>query len=482
MKFFNKILSWSAFTCACVAVLPAPWFFGAWEMWWFWVFAAFLFLSVFFFGLMTLTRPSLSHSPHNADVYDPEARTNARLVRICLTAWLIFLAYALVRALQAEVFMNAERSFLLFFTPFLLGVEIVFGWNRIQMKSFSVMLAVNFFCLAAYGIINHYCCNSEYVMWVKGYERYITGHRATGSYFCPDHFAGAMELCLCLAGGLLLSRGNGILFKASGALLALPAVLGVVLSKSRGGLLTLIVLAVAVAAWGFNQWRPLSRWLRRSFLLAAAGVLVAAFAVFGGAHFERFKNYFDWDRASRKSAREAVSHVLTHLKTTSRGRMIAGALRAWGENKLFGIGPGMHQNLWPHYAASGEGDRTTGTPPLIVSTHFHSYQVHSDWIQLMEEYGLIGLALFLAAAAATLAFPITAIRREMVQRRDNNWQTTGNEWYWSVLAGFFAAIAMGFHSLGDFNLQMPATVWMFASMVAVSIARTVNKDNDLASE
>ena len=75
--------------------------------------------------------------------------------------------------------------------------------------------------------------------------------------------------------------------------------------------------------------------------------------------------------------------------------MIGGAIRAWQAAPVWGVGAGMHQNIWPHVAASGDGDRGKGIWPTLVNDKFHSYEVHSDWIQLLEEYGLVGLILFL---------------------------------------------------------------------------------------
>jgi hypothetical protein len=38
-----------------------------------------------------------------------------------------------------------------------------------------------------------------------------------------------------------------------------------------------------------------------------------------------------------------------------------------------------------------------------------------------------------------------------------------------LLGGLLALAAMSFHSLGDFNLQMPATVWILAVILALGI-------------
>ena len=55
--------------------------------------------------------------------------------------------------------------------------------------------------------------------------------------------------------------------------------------------------------------------------------------------------------------------AIAKLKDGARYHMISAALRAWRTRPLFGIGPGMHRNLWPHFAPSPDGDRTRGIWP-----------------------------------------------------------------------------------------------------------------------
>ena len=43
-------------------------------------------------------------------------------------------------------------------------------------------------------------------MSLPGYPQYYEEGRASGSYFCPDHFSGIMELSICLCIGILFAR------------------------------------------------------------------------------------------------------------------------------------------------------------------------------------------------------------------------------------------------------------------------------------
>ena len=133
----------------------------------------------------------------------------------------------------------------------------------------------------------------------------------------------------------------------------------------------------------------------------------------------------------------------------------------------------MHQNLWPHFAPSPDGDREAGIWPSMPNYDFHSYEVHSDWIQLLEEYGVIGLLLFLVPVSAWLGVLLFGLYREEGRWRRRDWRGRSSPGFALILGGALAGVAMIFHSFGDFNLQMPATVWLLAAGVALPLAEVL---------
>ena len=440
----NSLLSFGSMFFACLPVLAGPWLFGAWEMWWFWPFAVCLFVSLALFAVRLVVAPAGAL---------PEIRRRRPAAWLAATYGL-FLLYALLRLLGADVFADAERSFLLFLTPLLLGVVIVFGFSGRQLRVLGALVAVNLLALGLYGIINHFVTYDEKVLWEAGYPQYIGDGRATGSYFCPNHFAGIMELALAAALGALLARGARWRRRGMALALGAVAVCAIVLSKSRGGGLSAGVVFLFALAWGFGQWRGRVRWALRTAAVLAVAAAALAVAVKGRGYIERFQEY-PWQQT------EAMD----------RYQMISAALRAWRTAPVAGIGPGMHQNIWTHIAASPDGDRARGKWPSAPNYTFHSYEVHSDWTQLLEEYGIVGLFLF-AIPAGVLIWILMWGRKRALRRQA---ESRDPEAYGAILTALFAFVAMAFHSLGDFNMQMPATVWTLAAILSIPLAHVLRE-------
>lgn len=467
-------LSNISYLLLAVTVLAAPWFFGAWERWWFWPFALVLFVSSALFGIRMLLYAGGEDTalaiPRRDD--DSEGRTSPH--RRLLLACVPFLLYALVRALQADVAMDAERSFLLFFTGFLVGVQVIYGLGTERRRTLFALLMADLVLLGLYGVVNHYVTGSRVVLWAPAYDQYLG--RATGSYFCPDHFAGIMEFALAFGIAYALSRQTPLLQKPWYVAIVGLALAGVVLSRSRGAGITVVAVFGATIIWGFSQWpRGLAWWHRISVTAALAILLVLAWNV-GGGYTERFVRYFvsgpsDTEEVALQERADAFGQ---RMLRTSRGRMVAGALRAWQSAPVFGIGPGMHQNRWPDFAPSNDGDREAGKRPTLINEYFHSYEVHSDWVQLLEEYGAVGFVLFLLPAGMAFFQLQRGLRRESARWQRHHGRTPRESDHALVLGGLLLMVTMGVHSLGDFNLQMPATVWMFSALLAIALAATLD--------
>ncbi len=150
-----------------------------------------------------------------------------------------------------------------------------------------------------------------------------------------------------------------------------------------------------------------------------------------------------------------------------RGMYIDSALRAWRSNPRIGIGPGQHAIRWPEFAATPDGDRETRKWPTLTNHTYYLYEVHSDWTQLLEEYGTLGLALFLLPC---LVVPALLLRAQGAGLRDEEASALDQA---LPLAALFGLGVFAIHSLGDFSLQIPALVWSLAALTACGLLSTL---------
>lgn len=456
---FKKIIYWFEFLLLCMPIIIGPWLFASWEMWFFWpmVLAIFLSSALFSLRLIGMEINSENHLiPRNGG-------SLPKLIKIIIGSYVVFLLYAVVRAFTSDVFMDAERSYLLFLTPLLISIQILFGFNKKRYIALIALICINLAALGAYGIINHLAFDNKYVMWLPGEPQYQQGClRATGSFVCPNHFSGMMEIALCLGIGFIMVRSIQNKLKISAIILMAIAMTGIILSKSRGGGLTVLALLIVIMLFGARDWTRQTRFLA---WIGTLGTIIAAslfLSLSDNAYSVRFQSFFKDINKGSASIPENVTHW---AGKTSRGTMIISAVNAWRETPktmIIGIGAGMHQHLWPHYAASSDGDKENYRWPSSPNYTFHSYEVHSDWVQLLEEYGIIGLVLFLVPFAFVIAFLYRASRSDIHPESSTFDMTRA-----LCISGLFAVIAIAFHSLGDFNMQMPATVWMLTAIVTI---------------
>ena len=152
-----------------------------------------------------------------------------------------------------------------------------------------------------------------------------------------------------------------------------------------------------------------------------------------------------------------------------RGQYIGSALRAWRSNPVWGIGPGQHSARWAEFEATTDGVRPDPDGPADAFKRprhadyaKHLYQVHSDWTQLLEEFGIVGLALFLLPLGGVLW--ILYDRQRSVAAGDGPALARG-----LPLGALLYCVVLILHSFGDFSLQMPSIVWLFAFVLSSAI-------------
>lgn len=453
-KFLHRA---AVFFIGALLVL-SPWCFGSVEMWWFWPMTALLAAACFCSGAATLL-PVLRDETSWADRFRHRIPTRAF---VAFAAWLPMVVYALARTGirtpggGALVWMEAERSLLLFITPLALALVMMLSSRGRSRRVLMTVVLVNAAVMAVYSLINHFVTDDRMILWVGANDFDYRG-RLSAPFYCPNQAAAYFYIIASAFISGVFGKGakaRSVAVCVFGALLASAAC---ALTLSRGGNAAFaLALLIVLPVLGLRGRRAWVRVVCGAFMVAA--VVSAAFAVryTDNPLMDRVKAHGIW-RAWEESGdfgefKDRFSDVFWH--GFDRGWYIGSALRAWESSPVIGIGPGQHTHRWAQFAATPDGvkpengDPATLKWPRLLNDGYHLYEVHSDWVQLLEEYGWIGVCLFLLGLVCTFAVVVACNA--------------------SVCVPLFAA-ALVFHSFVDFSLQMPAVVWLAAFFTAEAV-------------
>jgi O-antigen ligase len=270
-----------------------------------------------------------------------------------------------------------------------------------------------------------------------------------GPFVNKNHFAGYVEMTALLALGLAVGTGevsrrtDGTLgwvesSRAGRVILVYGAAavlfLSVLVSFSRGGALSLAAGSAAFAAMRSLEARGgTSRWRVR----AAPAVLVFAASVTAVAVIP--------DDARHRL--QTVTAGREDAATAYRLGVWRDSIRLARASPLLGHGLGTFVDALPRFK-SGAGDQ-------LVE------HAENDYLELLAEGGVVGAGL---AGAAIVGFA-RAVRR----RRSARTSGAGRALAQGAVAGF---VALGVHSVVDFNLRIPANALVCAYLAAAVLSRT----------
>lgn len=516
-----------AYICLSLNILLSPWAFGSWEMWWFWPMTAFIFAGCFFSGIGALFGSTLASSSDG----EPAPRhflLNSRILALLATL-APFLLYAILRARfpsapdRPLVAMDAERSLLLFFTPVAIGLIIFLSFTRRRLRHLFIAILINLTVLALYAAINQWITygkeKPDYVLWVLTPWGY--GDRAKGSFFCPNHLSAYLNLGLCLCTAMIFTPRASLRSRIGLVPVATVMAITNFMTLSRGGIASLIIgLFIGIPLMAMRGHRLRARIIAPLVVLTVATATLLTITRTDNVLIQRVERLAIY-RTGTKDIGSPEWRTKMHdafWYAFDRGMYIQSALRAWKSNPVWGIGPGQHSSRWPEFAATDDGIRpidgapSTLTKPRLTNSGYHLYEVHSDWTQLLEEYGLVGLILFLVPMSvvfvlmlktqeetityaqtmaeaeprpeAPSADPDTDNEIENIRRRRSSRRRHRREKHPLAdetlshieralpLAAQLAILVMAVHSLGDFSFQIPAITWLFGALITGGILAT----------
>jgi O-antigen ligase len=293
-----------------------------------------------------------------------------------------------------------------------------------RLKLLCGVLGVAGFGTAVLGIAQYLTANGK-IYWMIEPQ---FGGWIFGPYVNRNHFAGLMELWLPLALALALVARRSAALRWMWFTMALVMAAAVVLSGSRGGVISLgialclFLLAVAAIRGG-----------RRAFAVFALALIVLSGTVLALDKGELRARYSLLAPRPGAVDEELAGHRLQAWRDT---------LTLFRQNWLLGSGLETFETLFPA-VRSFPSDR--------VWSH-----AHSDYLQWLAELGLLGGALAAWAIVAVAGSALRNIRR-----------TIDSDTGWLLLGAACACLGFMIHGWVDFNFHVPANAANFAVLAAV---------------
>lgn len=380
-------------------------------------------LSLVQIAVFATTGVALWRGKFNNLVQDPSLKWATLLVGYVVFQWAIITGGSI---LGRDALLLLVSYVCVFYLATLVAQE-----SKLRNRLLVVLLGLGLL-EALYGLVQ-YLAHWPYVLTQ---ENLFYRDRATGTFINPNHFAGFLEMVLPLGLGLTLYRfdklknaGRGWLSDSEGhiprivsySLLSTLVFLGILLSRSRMGMVSAVAAVLAMLVlWSTASWRR-SRAipLLLIFVLAAAalGLWIGMEPV-----VERYAT-LEQDYLSRRAV---WTDTVSLIKA----------------NPILGTGLGT-------YAVRFTEHQTTHVTRLVDFAH-------NDYLQFTAELGLAGAAIVFGLILAVLTGTIVAFYRAERSRER-----------FMLLACCGSLLALLFHSLADFNLQIPANAFTFITIMAL---------------
>lgn len=268
-----------------------------------------------------------------------------------------------------------------------------------------------------------------------GFLRGDTSARASGMLICPNHLAGYLEAVGMLMLGLTVWGRFRIGAKLVMGYLAGVCFLGLILTGSRGGYLSVtlgVMVFALLSVWVVGLYNRQA--LTRTLIIAVATALV----LLGSAGYLMNFNHRIHDRLVRISEASKDMRIYNWQAT----------LDQFKQAPLLGTGAGTH--LW--YG------RLYRRPPLQADP-VHS---HDDYLEMLAEYGIVGEVLALFFLGVHIRFGIRSIRAITLRRLCNSLATYNSDSLALCLGAVCAVLTLAAHSVVDFNMHIPGNALLFA--------------------
>ena len=357
------------------------------------------------------------------------------------------LGHALAATLTLSVEPHATRDFwfktVAYGCMFCLTLLVVDSRRRLELLLKTLVVCGTLQALYASVMV---LSGLEYGFFIR---KFIGQGNATGTFVNRNHLAGYLNLCLAAGIGLMISKLGGeavhtwrqrvrsiarLLLgeKTRLRIYLVVMVIGLVLTRSRMGNAAFFAGTLITGGIGLLLMRNAPR----STMLFLASIVALDLLIVG--------TWFGVDQvAKRIQQTEVTTNVDNLLPTEDRDEVDRLALNYAKDYLLTGSGGGTFYVVFPAYSNRG-----------ITGFFDHA---HNDYLQLLTETGVPGLALCVLIVLMAAVQALTTLRR----RSDPLMRGTA---FGVALAICWLAI----HSTVDFNMQIPANALTMTVMLALA--------------
>jgi O-antigen ligase len=285
--------------------------------------------------------------------------------------------------------------------------------------------------VAAFAVLQGIAPNGKlYWIWASS-----QGGAIYGPYVNRNHYAGLMEMLIPFPLVLAVTRftdGNRrIVITAIAALMAGS----IFLSGSRGGMVAfcaeMVVLTVLLVGSKQGNWR-------KPLMLGGFLVLVIGFLVWLGGN-----------EVTRRLA-SIHSEARTEISGGLRMTIDRDCLRMIYRRPFLGWGLGSFPIAYPQFRS--------------FYTTFFVNQAHNDYLQMVAEMGIAGLAI-------AIWFFVLMFRQAASKLK--NWEETSTGAL--TVAALLGCAGILVHSFVDFNLQIPANAALFYVLCGIAAAQPLQE-------
>jgi O-antigen ligase len=255
--------------------------------------------------------------------------------------------------------------------------------------------------------------------------------RWLGTYGYPNSYGNLLVMALAAALAMVSFSKLPWPVRIILLYLAFMMMIGVAFSASRGSWLALAVAILGLVVWGLRHgtlrwWIPVTA----TVALFALGITLFSFSGIARVRTAELVNLIDSG----------------NLNNYIRVELTRDALHIAHDHPIVGTGPGTFRYVHPRYQDA--------------TLHYYAELTHDDYLNCLDDYGIIGFALaMLFVAAVTLKFfrPLDI---------DSRWQDRV-----VVVTGFAAWLALLVHSFIDFNLHIPANARILFALTGLAVGR-----------